>query len=84
VGLGHLASDFCVALNRCDITRLKYVAGRFVVLVGKAMALSYGGVVEEGGNGKSPFLLFFLWIYWLTACHVAARFDRESQIARVG
>jgi hypothetical protein len=54
------------------------------VLVGKAMALSYGGVVEEGGNGKSPFLLFFLWIYWLTACHVAARFDRESQIARVG
>ena len=38
-GLGHLASDFCVALSRCDITELKHVAGRFVILVGKSIAL---------------------------------------------
>jgi hypothetical protein len=38
-GLGHLASDFCVALDRHNVLRLKYVAGRFVLLVGKVVAL---------------------------------------------
>lgn len=34
--LGHLAGDFCMALYRLDTLKLKYVAGRFVLLVGTA------------------------------------------------
>jgi hypothetical protein len=37
--MGHLAGDFCVALNHRDILQLKYIAGRVVLLVGKAIAL---------------------------------------------
>jgi hypothetical protein len=33
-----LASDFWVALKHCDIPWLKIAAGRFVLLVGKAIA----------------------------------------------
>jgi len=37
--LGHLVSDFIVALGDRNVPRLKHVAGRFVLLVGKAIAL---------------------------------------------
>jgi hypothetical protein len=38
-GLGHLTSD-CVALNCRDVPRLKYISGRFVLLVGSDFKLS--------------------------------------------
>jgi hypothetical protein len=79
VGLGHLASNFCVALSHRDIMQLKYVAGQFVVLVGKSIAICLAQELLE--RVVSP-LSFFLWTYWLMACHVAARFDRESRIVR--
>jgi hypothetical protein len=75
-GLGPLASDFCVALSCRDTTQLKYVAGRFFVLVGKCIALRLAGELLE--RVASPLSFFFLWTYWLTACHVAVRFDKES------
>jgi hypothetical protein len=55
-GLGHLASNFCVALGRHDITELKYVTGRFVVLVGKSIALRLArGLFERAVSPLSSF-----------------------------
>jgi hypothetical protein len=56
-GLGHLASDFCVALGRHDFTELKHVAGHFVVLVGKSIALCLAR--ELFGRAVSPLSSFF-------------------------
>jgi hypothetical protein len=58
-GLGHLGSDFCVAVNRRDRLLLKHVAGRFVLLVGKVIALRLAGDLLGRAVGP-PFTFFSL------------------------
>jgi len=79
---GHLANDFYVAINHCDILRLKYIAGHFILLVGKAIALHLAVDLLE--RAVSPLFSFFFSEHQLTTCHVAARFDRESQVICTG
>ncbi len=80
--LGNLTIDFFLALPHLNTPQLKHIAGRFVLLVGEAIALRLADDLLE--RGVSPVFFFFLFLgtYWLTACHVAIRFDRESRVAR--
>lgn len=56
VKLGDLTIDFCVAAFHRDVPGLKHVAGQFVLLVGKVIALRLGASML--GRAVSP--LFFL------------------------
>ena len=50
--------------------------------MGKAIALHL--TVDLLERAVSPLFSFFFLEHWLTACHVAARFDRELQVIRMG
>lgn len=54
--MGHLPKVFCIALYRLDFPQLKYVAGRFILLVGKMIILRL--VVDLLGMAVGPLVSF--------------------------
>jgi len=63
--LGHLANEFWLSLSLGDIPRLKYVAGRIVLVVGEVVIIRYGAYLLVRAVG---LFVSFCLEDWLIVC----------------